>query len=432
MAVAIGIFCLLLVALATGAPVGTAMISAGLLGLWMQTGNLWGTSLLTTNTLYDFSASYAFITIPMFILLGELAALTGISSDLFELFNRLFGRRRGGMALAVNFSCAGFAAVTGSTTSSTMAMCRVALPEMRKFGYQDQISTGIIASAGTFAALIPPSVILVVFGILTDQSIGRLLLAGILPGILTAILYGLRIYIRTLFHPELFPTGDYYPVRERLQAFVRAVPFFLIASSIVGGILFGFWTPTEGGSVGVAMMMLLGVYRRCLTLQGLAKAFRDTLIATASIFTVIIGSILLAKFLAFSGMTTAISQGVAMLDLPPLLFFACLIVFYLILGMFLEGAGMMALTLPVVLPVVVQMGWDPIWFGIVFVIIAEIALITPPVGLNLYVIRSIAPDIPIETVIKGVIFLIPADIVLLVLLYFFPEIALWIPNRFME
>ncbi|GIK82884.1 MAG: C4-dicarboxylate ABC transporter permease [Alphaproteobacteria bacterium] len=425
------IFCLVILALLTGAPVGTAMIAAALLGLWLETGNFTGTSLLITNSLYDFTSSYAFITIPMFILLGELAAKTGISADLFELFSRLFGRRRGGMALAVNFSCAGFSAVTGSTTSATMAMCKVALPEMRRFGYKDELSSGIVASAGTLAALIPPSVILVVFGILTNQSIGRLLLAGIMPGIILALLYGLRIYIRALLQPHVFPVGDLYTTREKLESAWKAIPFLLIVMAIVGGMLSGFWTPSEGGAVGVAMMVALGAWRRKLTLRDLYTVMYDTLISTASIFTVIIGSILLAKFLAFGGLTSAIVQGVTSMELSQLTFFICLVIMYLVMGMFIEGAGMMALTLPVVMPVVIAMGWDPIWFGIVFVVLCEIALVTPPVGLNLYVIRSVAPDIPIETVIKGVLFLIPADIVMLALLYYWPQIALWIPRMVM-
>jgi len=431
MLLSIVIFCLVILALLTGAPVGTAMIAAALLGLWLETGNLAGTSLLVSNSLYDFTSSYAFITIPMFILLGELAAMTGISSDLFQLFSRVFGRKRGGMALAVNFSCAGFSAVTGSTTSATMAMCKVALPEMRRFGYKDEISAGIVASAGSLAALIPPSVILVVFGILTNQSIGRLLLAGILPGIVLACLYGLRIYVRAWLQPQMFPIGDPYTTREKLESALKSIPFLLIVMAIVGGMLSGFWTPSEGGAVGVAMMLALGAWRGKLTLPALYKTFYDTLISTASIFTVIIGSILLAKFLAFGGLTIAIVQGITNLELTPLTLFVALVAMYLVMGMFIEGAGMMALTLPVVMPVVIAMGWDPIWFGIVFVVLCEIALVTPPVGLNLYVVRSVAPDIPIETVIKGVLFLIPADIVMLALLYFWPQIALWIPKMVM-
>ena len=428
---AVVLFVLLMVLLLTGAPVGIAMILVAILGLWALTGSLSGTALLAANSMFSFTNSHAMVVIIMFVALGELAAMAGLSNDLFTMMNRVVGRFRGGTALATNFAAAGFAAITGSTTSATMAMCRVALPELRKFGYRDEISTGIIAACGTFAAMIPPSIFLVIYGILTNQSISRLLLAGIVPGLLMAVFYALRIYLRRLVSPELFPAGAKFSAAEQVESILRAIPSLAIVIIIISGILAGFWTATEAGGVGVMLVFLLALYRRQVNVSTIFSVARTSLITTASLFTVIIGSLLLSRFLAFSGLTESIVGTIVGLELEPWIFFLCLMLAYTILGMFLEGIGMAALTLPIVLPIVIANGWDPIWFGIVFTVIAEIALLTPPIGLNLYVIRSVAPDVPIGTIIKGVLFLLPADFLMLGLLYSFPEIALWLPNYVM-
>ncbi|MGE0502328.1 MAG: TRAP transporter large permease [Rhizobiaceae bacterium] len=422
------LFALLMVLLFAGAPVGISMIIVAMLGLWALTGSISGTALLVANSMFTFTNSHAMIVVLMFVALGELAAVAGLSSDLFTMMNRVVGRFKGGTALATNFAAAGFAAITGSTTSATMAMCRVALPELRKFGYRDEISTGIIAACGTFAAMIPPSIFLVIYGILTNQSISRLLLAGIVPGILMAVLYALRIYIRRLVSPELFPPGAKFTAAEQVESIIRAFPSLAIVIIIITGILTGLWTATEAGGIGVMLIFLLALYRRQIGRREIVEVARTSLITTASLFTVIIGSMLLSRFLAFSGLTESMVGAIVGLELQPWVFFLCLMLAYVVLGMFLEGIGMAALTLPIVLPIVIANGWDPIWFGIVFTVIAEIALLTPPIGLNLYVIRSVAPDVPIGTVIKGVLFLLPADILMLALLYTFPQIALWLPN----
>lgn len=418
------LFSLLVGLLLCGVPVGLTMISIAMLGLWILTGSLSGTALLVANSMFSFTNSHAMIVVLLFVALGELAAVAGISSDFFTMANRIVGRFRGGTALATNFAAAGFAAITGSTTSATMALCRVALPEMRKFGYKDEISTGIIAACGTFAAMIPPSIFLVIYGILTNQSISRLLLAGVVPGIVMAVLYGVRIYLWRLMSPDLFPPGARSTFPEQMQSVVRALPSLAIVLLIIFGILTGLWTATEAGGVGVLLVFLLACFRRRISGGIVYEVARNSLVTTASLFMVIIGSLLLSRFLAFSGLTETIVGAIVDLDMGPWVFFLCLIVAYVILGMFLEGIGMAALTLPIVLPLVVAYGWDAVWFGIVFTVIAEIALLTPPIGLNLYVIRSAAPDVPIGTVIKGVMFLLPADFVMLGLLFAFPEIAL--------
>jgi len=425
------LFSLLMVLLVTGAPVGFALIFISLLGMGALTGNLSGTALLAANSMFTFTNSHAMIVVLLFVALGELAAIAGISSDLFTLMNRMVGRYKGGTALATNFAAAGFAAITGSTTSATLAMCKVALPELRKFGYKDEISTGIIAACGTFAAMIPPSIFLVIYGILTNQSISRLLLAGIVPGILMAILYGLRIYLRRLISPQLFPTGATFSRAEQFASVLRAVPSLAIIVAIISGIITGLWTATEAGGVGVLMIFLLALYRRQIRKNTIIEVARNSLMITASLFTVIIGSLLLSRFLAFSGLTEGMVGWIIGLNLVPWVFFLSLMIVYVILGSFLEGIGMAALTLPIVLPIVISKGWDPVWFGIVFTVLAEIAVLTPPIGLNLYVIRSVAPDVPLATITRGVMFLLPADFLMLALLYAFPEIALWLPNYVM-
>ncbi len=423
---------LLLFLMTVGVPIGVSLMIAGFVGMWALTGTLEGTLTVLSGSALNVSTTYSFVVVPLFVLLGELAAAIGISSDLFTAFNRFFGRYRGGMAISANLACAGFGAITGSSTSSTAAMTRVTLPEMRKYGYHDQISTGIVASAGTLALLIPPSVALVVFGIMAQESIGQLLMAGVIPGIITAAAYTVVIIILSRLNPQMAPRGQAFSLKEQLNGLVSVVPFGFVAATIVAGIVFGFWTPTEGGAVGVALVLLLGLLKRRVTGAMLLRISRDTLITTASIFTIVIGGLLFSRFLAVSGVAADFIDFVVSLNLNPFVLFLALVAIYIVLGMFMDGFGILALTLPVVLPIVASMGWSKVWFGIVITILIEIALVTPPVGLNLYTIKAVAPDVRLDNIIRGIWPYVAVNILLLMLFYFFPQLVTWLPTEMMK
>ncbi len=426
---------ILLIVLAIGAallvasvPVGVVLAVASTIGFYLVTGSFGAATSLLQSTSFDVTSSLPYLVIPMFILMGLIASSTGIVKDLFDAAYKLVGRVSGGVAIATCLASAGFGAVTGSSMSATAAMGKIALPELRRYKYDLKLSAGAIAASGTFAMIIPPSLVLVFYGIVAQESIGKLLVAGLVPGGITVVVYSLQMYVRARIRPELAPRGPAFPMREVVVANVRAAPFLLVLATLIGGLLAGIWTPTEASAGGVAVVLLIGVLKKSVTLRGVLEAGKDTMVTTAAVFLLVIGSILFGKFLAFSGVTQAVVDVIISADLPPLVFFACLIVFYIVLGTFLEAISIIALTVPLMLPITQQLGWDPIWFGIVLVKLIEIGAMTPPVGLNLYTLKGVAPDVPIKTIVTGCVPFWLCDIALLFLLYAIPEIVLILPR----
>lgn len=417
-----------LVLLALGVPIGVVLGLAGVAGIIGLIGDIGPGVALAGLIPIGVTSTYSYIVVPMFLLMGALASATGLSGEIFDAAYKNLGRLPGGLAVATAFASAGFGAVTGSSVAATMAMGKLALPEMRKFNYKPVLSAGVIASSGTFAMMIPPSIMLVVYAIFTDQSVGKMLLAGAIPGLITAVVYSLQIMLRVLKNPSLGPRGQAFHWKDKIVSLKSVIPFLIVLLAILAGILFGLWTPTEAGAGGVLLVIAMGLIRRRMGGRALLEGIEEAVVASASVFVLVIGALLFSGFLALSGVTEQLTTHIVNLDISLLGLFLILMAFYILLGCILEGMSMMALTIPLVFPTILTLGWNPIWFGIIFVKLVEIAQVTPPVGLNLYVMKSVAPDIPIATIYLGCLPFWLCDVAVLTLLYFVPQLALWLPN----
>lgn len=421
-------FGVLLFFIAWGVPIGVTLCLAGMLGMFLFRGSLDSAFHIVTYVLRDMATSYAFIVIPLFILMGALAGATGVAGDFFSAANKLIGRIRGGLGMAVCYACAALGAVTGSTISATMVMTKIALPELKRFNYQPAFALGIIASAATVAIMIPPSIMLVVYGILADQSIGRLLVGGTIPGIIKAIIYSLFIWGRAQLQPNIAPPGVKYPWKEALLSLKDVIPLVGVMLAIIFGILFGLWTPVEAGAVGVVVIFFLGLIRRRLSRAGITEGGIETALTCGAIFILIVGSLTFSRFLAVTGVTEMIITYFVALHLSPIVFLLILLGFFTILGCFVEGIAMEALTIPILLPIIIEMGWDPIWFGIILTKLVQIAALTPPVGLNLYAMKSVAPEEDFLTIAWGCLPFWILELGIIMLFFFVPQLVLWLPS----
>lgn len=414
---------------ASGVQIGVVLAIAGIVGSAVFTGNMnVGASLLALQSL-DVTSNYSLMVIPLFIALGSLAAASGITTDLFTAYYRWFGQVSGGIAIATITTCASMAAITGSSVAVAAAMCRIALPELRRFNYSVALSVGAICVGGTVAIMIPPSITLVLYAIFAEESVGKLLVAGIMPGLLTAFLYAVLILVRCKLDPTLGPKGPAFSVQEKLAAVRLILPFAVVVLSVVVGILSGVWTPVEAAAVGVILVLIIGFARRKQTLRGVLHAFRDSAMTSASVMIVIIGSLVYSNFLALNGFSEVVTTWIISLQLPPFLLYIVFIIVYLVLGCLMEVTSILALTIPLAVPIVKAIGWSPIWFGVIVVSMMEVAAVTPPVGLNLYAVKAMAPDVSIATIARGSLPFWLVNILVVFILYFFPEIALWLPGR---
>jgi len=326
-------------------------------------------------------------------------------------------------------ACAGFAALCGSSVASAVTMGRVCLPEMLRYNYDPRLATGTVAAGGTLGILIPPSTAFVVYGILTEQSIGRLLLAGFLPGLLLTALFTITISVWTRFKPELGPRGPVATRRERLKTIGESGPMSAIVVASIGGIYLGVFTPSEAAAVGAFLAMLYALYRRTLGKENLKFILIESINITAFVFLVLIGALVFGPFLALSQLPQHISEWLVSFQVPRIVILSVLMLLYVFLGMFMEGFSILVLTLPVVIPIVQALGYDLIWFGVLMVIVLEMGLISPPVGINVFVVKGLVPDVPLAKVFEGILPFWLAMIVCLILLILFPQIALFIPNR---
>jgi C4-dicarboxylate transporter DctM subunit len=411
------------------APVGPLLAFAAMVGLFLLTGSFQAATGLLLAVGFDVSSSTGYVVIPMFILMGAIAARTGIVSELFDAAYKAVGRFAGGLAVATCCAAAAFGAVTGSSVSAASAMTKVALPEMRKYGYQIRLSAGIIAVSGTLAMMIPPSLMMVFYGIIAQQSVGKLLISGILPGILTVVVYSAMILVRAKLNPAIAPAGPSFPFRDVVKSSVKASPFILVLVILIGGLLFGIWTPTEASAGGVVVVALIGFLKRSLRFRDIFDASIDSVITSAAVLVLVIGSVLFGKFLALSGISGSLANAVQAAQLSSLQLFIALCVVYLILGTFLEGISILALTVPIVLPIILKAGWDPIWFGVILVKLIEIGAVTPPVGLNLFAVKSTAPeDVKTSDIIIGALPFWIAEVGILFILFYIPQIATILPS----
>jgi len=372
-------------------------------------------------------AHYSLSVIPLFIIMGYFAFYAGLTRDIFWTARQWVGHLPGGLAIASVLGCAGFAACSGASTASAAVMGKVAIPEMREYGYDRKLAAGVVAAGGTLASLIPPSVILVIYGIITEQSIGKLLVAGFIPGIVSAIIYAAMIYFRVKRNPALGRPMPPVSLKRKLISLRGTSGILLLILLILGGIYSGAFTPTEAGGAGAfgAFLMALGLRR--LTWARLKESLLETGKTTIMVFAIIVGVLIFVRFLALTGLPSMFTETVLALPVNRYFVLVAILMVYIFLGMFLDAIGMMMLTLPIVFPAIIGLGFDPIWFGIILVKMCEICLITPPVGLNVYVVRSVAPDIPLEEIFVGILPFLIMDILTVALLVIFPQIVTFLP-----
>lgn len=379
---------------------------------------------------YEFAATYEFSAIPMFILMGSIAFQSGLTGSLYSAARLWFGWMPGGLAVATNFACAGFGAASGSTLATTVAMGKIGIPEMLRYGYNPGLATASCACGGTLAAIIPPSIALIVYGIIAEVSIAKLFVAGILPGLLTAAAYAAMIATRCLANPQLAPPlADRPAFREKMAALAEIWPLPLLILIVIGGIYGGIASPTEAGAVGAATAVLLAVVQRRLTFTMLRQALREATLTTAVILFVAIGALMLSRYMALLGVPGFIADTMTASNLSPLVLILAASLVFILLGMFLDPLGIMLITVPIFLPLFKEVGYDLVWFGIIVVKFIEIGLLTPPVGLNVFAVSTLVKgQIGLEAIFKGIGWFLAAEAVVMALLFGFPEIATWLPT----
>ena len=441
--IGIGGVVMLVTLVALGVRVYIAAALTGFLGLVLLKG--WTVAAAVAGTIpHSKTVTYPLSVLPLFILIGFLAFHAGLTGRLFEAARRWVGWVPGGLAVSTVFASAGFAAVSGASTATAAVFSRVAIPDMLKNRYGKRLTAGVIAAGGTLASLIPPSAILVIYAIIVEESVGKLLLAGLLPGVVSVLIYAGLIIAMCAFRPGLGQPISGFSWRERVASVPGALPIFLVVGIIFGALYSGAATPTEAGALGA--MVVFGLYvfqayrqRAFGEMRGrLREALMETAKLTVMIFTLVWGVFLFVRFLGFAGLPGAFADWVVDLDVPPLLIIVCILLAYAVLGMFMDAIGMLVLTLPVVYPAVVALGYDPIWFGIVVVKMAEICLITPPIGLNCFVVAGVARElrgdqgqslaIPLQDVFRGIGPFFVADVLTVAVLLAVPEVVLWLPR----
>lgn len=411
-----------------GVPIAFAMAITGAIGLWILEGP--GPALAQSTLIpWDEGRSFVFVTIPLFVLMGQLVFHTGLARDLYGAVRTWIGRVPGGMAITSVVACGAFGAVTGSSIATVATMGAIVMPEMRRYNYNPRLATGALAASGTLGILIPPSVIFIFYGVMTETSIGELFIAGIVPGILTAVMFSVIILVRCMITPTLGPPGPGATWSERWSSTAGLVPIMALFGLVIGGIYAGVFTPTEAAGVGCSGVLVTAAVRRSLSLGAMSKALEETALISAMIFAIIVGGYLFARFLAVTGTTEAMVEILIGMNLGRVLFLVMLVVLYILLGAMLDVFGMLVLTIPFVMPVVLGLGIDPIWFGVFAVVMAELALVTPPIGANVFVMRRTAPDVPMEEIFMGVLPFVLGELVVIALLIAFPEIALWLPGQ---
>ena len=416
----------------TQMPVAFVMALVGFIGFSFMTSPDTGLVLLSRN-IYETFASYDLTTIPLFILMGQLGFNSGISKRLYSAGYKFLGSVRGGLAMATVTACTAFGAVCGSSPATAATMATVGLPEMKRFNYDDALATGSVASGGGIGMIMPPSVVLIIYGILTEQSIGQLFVAGILPALLVTMLFIGAVFITCLMDKDAGPAGEKFSWTERFKALFGLGETLVIFALVVGGIFYGLFTPTEAASVGAFGVLVISVLQRRLTWKGFVKSLMETLTTSCMVLMLITGAVIFGKFLAVTRIPFEIASWVSGLDMAPGLVIAVIIFIYFLGGCFMDALAFVTLTVPIFFPVVMELGYDPIWFGIIIVMVTEMGVITPPVGINVYVVYGVAKNVlshnvALETIFKGITPFLIALIIGIFFLIVFPCIILFLPH----
>jgi tripartite ATP-independent transporter DctM subunit len=391
-------------------PVAFAMALVGLVGFAYLTSPEAALGLLGRN-IFDTFSSYPLSVIPMFILMGTFAFASGISQRLYKTTYTWVGGLRGGLTIATVFACAGFGAICGSSTATAATMGKISLPEMKKYNYDDTLATGTVAAAGTLGILIPPSTILIVYGYLTEESIGKLFIAGVLPGILLSIFFAVTVALLCWRNPAIGPPGVPTSWKEKLGAMTGIIEALILFLLAIGGLFLGWFSPTQAGSIGAGGALLIGFARRQMTWRSFIDAGKDGLRTSCMVIFIITGA-----------------EWLGGLPIPPMAVMAVIVFIYFIGGFFMDSMALIVLTVPIFFPLVMELGFDPIWFGVIIVLVGEMGVITPPVGVNVFVIKGIVPDVPLERIFKGIFPFLAALIIVTIILMVFPQIATFLPS----
>jgi tripartite ATP-independent transporter DctM subunit len=415
-----------------GMPIAFALMLVGFAGI-SYLASIEAALPIAARTVYEVSAYYPYTVIPLFIVMGGFAGSSGMTKDLYSTFDKWFRKLPGGLGIATIGACAGFAAVSGSSVATAATMGTVALPEMKRFKYHPRLATGTVAAGGTLGFLIPPSIGFIVYGMLTEQSIGKLLVAGMIPGLILAVAYMAIVVVWVKLNPSVAPVSpEAVSWGEKFSALLGVWEPLAIFLVVMGGIYGGLFTPTEAGAMGATVLFLVAIIKRKLNRQNLVGALLEAVRISVMVLFLVAGANVFSYFLALSTIPMKVAGWAAALEVSPYLIHTIIIIIYLFLGCFLDAISMMVLTMPVIYPVILALGFNPIWFGVIAVLMMEAGLITPPMGLNIFTVAGVAKDVPIETIFRGVAPFLLSIFAIVILITIFPQLALFLPNMMMR
>lgn len=417
----------LIVLLAMGMNIGIAMMAVGFFGFWIVRGDAGALGLLKSIP-FSKATTYSFTVIPLFVLMGQLAYYSGMSADLFNFANKWLGGFKGGLAMATVAACAGFSAICGSTAATAATMGVVALPEMRKAGYENGFSAGSIAAGGTLGILIPPSTGFIIYGIVAQQSIGKLFAAGIIPGVVLATCYILTISFMVRIKPDLAPPTTKYSWHEKLVSIKGGAALIVLFLIVIGGMFVGLFTANEAAAVGATLALLYLIAKGKFTWQVFLDCLRTTVVTSSMVFLILIGAYVFGSFLAITQLPMKLAAFVEGLAVNKYLILIAIILIYALMGCIMDSLAMVMLTVPIFLPIIVALGFDPIWYGVVMIMVMEMGLITPPVGMNVYIVAGVARDIPLVNIFKGTAPMVAGMAVAVIIICLFPVLSLWLPS----
>ena len=423
---------LVFILLFLGMPIAFALMLVGFAGI-SYLASIEAALPIAARTVYEVSAYYPYTVIPLFIVMGGFAGSSGMTKDLYSTFDKWFRKLPGGLAIATIGACAGFAAVSGSSVATAATMGTVALPEMKRFNYHPRLATGSVAAGGTLGFLIPPSIGFIVYGMLTEQSIGKLLVAGMIPGLILALAYMAIVVVWVKINPSIAPVSpEAVSWREKFSALLGVWEPLAIFLLVMGGIYGGLFTPTEAGAMGATVLFLVAIIKRKLNRQNLVGALLEAVRISVMVLFLVAGANVFSYFLALSTIPMKVASWAAVLEVSPYLIHTIIVIIYLFLGCFLDAISMMVLTMPVIYPVILALGFNPIWFGVIAVLMMEAGLITPPMGLNIFTVAGVAKDVPIETIFRGVAPFLLSIFAIVILITIFPKLALFLPNMMLR
>ena len=420
-------FAVLVVLIFLKIPVGFVMAIVGFAGFGLLVSWDASLNLIARDFFYVFS-SYNLTVIPLFVLMGQVAHHSGMSGRLFNTAHKFMGHLPGGLAIATIGACAGFSAICGSTSATAATMAAVALPQMKKYHYDPALATGVVAAGGGLGILIPPSTIFIIYGIMTEQSIGKLFMAGVLPGVLLTVAFILAVVVWARLRPDICKKAPKATWKEKRASLTGVIETLILFVMVMGGLFVGFFTPTEAAAIGAFGTLLIALIGRHLTWQGFLRSLDETTRICCMIFVIVAGATVFGHFLAVTGIPANVGTWVSTLPLPPFAIIGLILLVYLVLGCLMDSLAMIMLTIPIFYPVVTTLGYDPIWFGVIIVLVTGMGVITPPVGINVYVVAGVARDVPLQVIFKGASYMLIALVATAVLLILFPQIATFLPS----